>query len=204
MISTRTYFQSTTVKMKRRIVHCLILILFSLTSINGECEGSGIAPNKDTGKVTIKKGTTRKRTKTVEDIEITQVKWSPNIETNKDFFDPYDLSTLRLEFRTNGEWKSFVPKKNVEYTGYYVWNVPRIPCLEYEYQIAVSSKIGDKCFATTSVSLAPEDKETIRSSRFSPEPPTNLVINAQSNHAAIRWNKSKCAFLICGQSCHLV
>jgi len=185
--------------MDRRIVSFLILMvlsLFSLTFADEKCEGSGISPNgskQDTGEVTIKKGTTRKNRMVVEDIEIAKVKWSANLETNKEFFVTYDLSTLKLEFKTDGEWKSHTPTKKPEFTGYYEWNVPRIPCLRYEYQIVVSSTDGSKCFSTKAASLEPENKTTIRASRFTPDPPTDLVINTQSNHANIMWNKSACA-----------
>ena len=79
-------------------VPLLVFAIFCLMYASAEeCDGSGAAPND--GVLTVETGTKRKGRNSVPDIEIAHVKWVPEIEKNKDFFENYDLSMLELEFR---------------------------------------------------------------------------------------------------------
>ena len=164
---------------------------FLPTFANQSCVGSGIS--EDT--LTITNGKRRVRGKSVDNIEQVQVKWEPNIEQNKAKFDEYDLTRLQLYMlKQGGGWEKFKPKKQVKYHGHYKWTVPRIPCLKYDYKILVPSKNEeDKFLCTTPKSKPPETKETIRSAKFKPGPPTDMIMNVESNHASFRWNRSQCA-----------
>ena len=108
------------------------------TFASKNCQSLGESSQYD---LSIKNGERRKGRETVDDIEIAKVQWRPNLEKNQAAFEEYDLSKLELNVRKDGgEWELFKPKKKVTYLGHYTWNVPRIPCIAYEYQIKVPSK----------------------------------------------------------------
>ena len=171
------------------------ILLFACQSLiyasSDECEGSGVTP--EDGTVIVETGTKRKGRRTVPDIEIAHVKWTPKIEKNKEFFENYDLSMRELEFRANGSWETYTSNKKTEYNGYYSWNVPRKPCLEYEYRIVVPHKSGQGCVGTKATKLLRENIETIRESKFTPDPPIDVVVNPDATNANITWNRSRCA-----------
>ena len=150
---------------------CLSMIYASAE----KCEGSGVAPGD--GTVTVEIGTKRKGRKTVSDIEIAHIKWSPKIEKNREFFEDYDLAMRELEFRTNEDWKIFTPNKKTEYNGYYSWNVPRKPCLKYEYRIVVPHKADQGSICTKAEMLQPENIDKIRESKFTPDAPIDVIVN---------------------------
>ena len=145
--------------------------------------------------LSIRNGERRKGRETVDDIEIAKVQWRPNLEKNQVAFEEYDLSKLELNFRKQGaEWEIFKPKKKVTYLGHYTWNVPRIPCVAYEYQIKLPSKNKkENFFCTEVISKLPEDKDVIRDSGFKPFPPINVKVNAISDRVTFQWDKSHCA-----------
>ena len=173
-------------------VPLLVFALFCLMYASAEeCDGSGATPND--GVVTVETGTKRKGRNSVPDIEIAHVKWVPEIEKNEDFFENYDLSMLELEYRTSDNWQTYTPSKKPEYNGYYSWNVPRKPCLEYKYRIVVPSETGTGCFATKVIKLEPANVAKIREAKFTPDAPRDVGIHSEATHANITWSKSICA-----------
>ena len=173
-------------------VPLLIFAIFCLVYASAEgCDGSGAAPND--GIVTVETGTKRKGRNSVPDIEIAHVKWVPEIEKNKDFFENYDLSMLELEFRASENWETYTSSKKTEYNGYYSWNVPRKPCLEYEYRIVVPFKTDSGCFATKVIKLEPANVAMIREAEFTPDAPLDVDVDSEATCANITWSKSVCA-----------
>ena len=170
----------------------LVFALFCMMYASAEgCDGSGANPND--GVVTVETGTKRKGRNSVPDIEIAHVKWVPEIEKNRDFFENYDLSMLELEFRAGKNWETYTSSKETEYNGYYSWNVPRKPCLEYEYRIVVPFKTGSGCFATKVIKLEPANVAMIREAEFTPDAPLDVGVDSEATHANITWSKSFCA-----------
>ena len=145
--------------------------------------------------ITIRNGERRKGRETVDDIEIAKVQWRPNLEKNQASFEEYDLSKLELNVRKDGgEWGAFKPPKKVMYLGHYTWNVPRIPCLRYEYQVRIPSRLKQEEFFCTDIKTKdPEDKQTLRNSGFKPLHPTSVEMAVGPSHASFKWNNSYCA-----------
>ena len=183
-------------KMKNNLIVCILLIIqnysFLPSFASENCLPSVLSEKYE---LTIKNGERRKDRKTVDDIEIAKVQWMPDLEKNRVYFDDYDLSKLELSIRRNdGEWEVFKPRKKVVYLGHYTWNVPRIPCLKYDYQIKVPSKSrNEEFFCSYIKSKSPEDEETIRNSGFKPLHPSSVEINAGSKQVTFQWGKSYCA-----------
>jgi len=128
---------------------------YFISASHPDCEGSGgMDPDNDASRITAEQGTSRKgRRNKVSDIEKAQIRWDP------DDLGKYDLSSLKLAYRSNGEWNYNTASK---YNGHYVWSVARKPCLKYEYQVIVPLKGENGTFCTQKATLEEEDKDTIR------------------------------------------
>ena len=182
--------------MKNHFIVCILLIIQNYSFLPSLASENCLPPvSSNKYDLIIKNGERRKDKKTVDDIEIAKVQWMPDLEKNRVDFDDYDLSKLELSIRRNdGEWEVFQPKKKVVYLGHYTWNVPRIPCLKYDYQIKVPSKSRNEEFFCSDIkSKSPEDKETIRNSGFKPLHPSHVKISAGSEQVTFQWGKSYCA-----------
>ena len=168
-----------------------VIVVLGFTFIlasHPDCEGSGeMDPGNDASRITVEQGTSRKgRRSKVSDIEKAQIKWKP------DDLGKYDLSSLKLAYRSNGEWNYDTAPK---YNGHYVWNVARKPCLKYEYQVIVPLKNEKGTFCTHNATLEAEDKETIRKAHVKLELPkvTDIVTAPNSKNVSIAWPKTTCA-----------
>lgn len=181
--------------MKNYLIALISLILQNQLFIPAfafkKCQPSVLMKQFD---LTIKNGERRRGKDTIDDIEIAKVQWWPNLEKNQAYFEQYDLSKLELIIRKgDGEWEVFNPRKKVSYLGHYTWNVPRVPCLKYEYQIKVPSKSDETHFCTEIKSKPLDDRETIKNSGFKPQHPTHVEINTNSEQTTFLWDKSQCA-----------
>jgi hypothetical protein len=139
----------------------------------------------------------------MDDVNTAHVVWKSSklheehLEKFNEIIDLYNIKQLRLNIRTDEVWESFKSKtKLVAFNGSFTWDVPRIPCLKYDYQIIIPpyfSKGITKCFATKVKSLQPSTVEEIRTSRYTPEPPQDLVVFPGQETGKGVWSKSKCA-----------
>ena len=153
-----------------------------------DCEGSGeMDPGNEASRITAEQGTSRKRSRSkVSDIEKAQIQWEP------DDLGKYNLSSLKLAYRSNGEWDYDTAPK---FFSKYVWNVARKPCLNYEYQVIVPLQNENATFCTHTKTLEAEDKETIRKAHVKLELPkaTDIVTAPNSKNVSIAWPKTTCA-----------
>ena len=178
--------------MEAHFVFLSILIVVAgfdfFSASHPDCEGSGgMDPDNDASRITAEQGTSRKgRRNKVSDIEKAQIRWDP------DDLGKYDLSSLKLAYRSNGEWNYNTASK---YNGHYVWSVARKPCLKYEYQVIVPLKGENGTFCTQKATLGAEDKETIRNAHVKLELPevTDIITAPTSKQVTITWPKTTCA-----------
>ena len=184
------------------ILLAVMLTLFQPSSIYGEgiqCEGSGgVSSDEDDITVSLDKTRARNRkAKKIEDITKAKITWKPNLQNEN--ISSFDMSKLELKYRTNDKWTTFKPKKKPSFHGKYVWTVPRIPCMQYEYQIVVPAKPesdSTNCFTTKIKTLPATSKDSIRAAQFQPDPPKGFEITQgfhDGNDVTVVWNNSPCA-----------
>ena len=162
---------------------------------------------QDQNEVTVKVDTKRQKGVNINDLERAKIVWrrgntsKVNLQKFHDIFESYNITRMQLQIRTDATWKIFHPEpSSIYFQGFYLWTVPRVPCIQYDYRIIIPPYTLDhmdlsltKCFATRVTSLPPSSSEEMKRFSYYTEPPTDLKIDPGENSAKVTWRKSQCA-----------
>ena len=158
----------------------------------------------DKNELTIKVGKKRHNGTYISDITRVNVVWkrslneTMNLKRFNEVFDLYNPNQVMLLVKMEEKWESY--KSNGELihfsgTGSFRWNIPRIPCLSYDYQVVIPSndKNATACFGTELVTLQKSSSTDVRRANYRPKPPTDLDIISGKTLANVRWNTTRCS-----------
>ena len=129
----------------------------------------------DKNELTMKVGKKRHNGTYISDITRVNVVWKRSLNETKNLrrfnevFDLYNSTQVKLLVKTEEKWESFESDGElIHFQGSFRWNVPRIPCIKYEYQVVIPSNDKNEmaCFGTELTTFQPSSSTDMRNANY--------------------------------------